>query len=87
MERIEVYKLIDGERDYQDTRWNATSTTSKNVHSVEEWYLYIGDYVEEAKHILCREARQTADPKAMAIMRKVAALVVSAIEQHGAPPR
>ena len=49
--RQEVYKLIDGERAYQQHKWNET-TSSKGHHSVEEWFMYIEDYVNEAKHIL-----------------------------------
>ena len=87
MERSKVYELIDGERTYQVSRWNPDTTTSKNEHSVEEWFLYIEDYVNEAKHILCRQSRQVADPQAMAIMRKVAAMAVAAMEEHVTPAR
>ena len=87
MPREQVYALIDGERAYQAARWNENTTTSKGDHSLEEWFMYIEDYVNEAKHILSREARQTSDPKAQAIMRKVAALAVSAMENLGAPAR
>lgn len=82
-----VYDAIDSERAYQDSLWNSDTTTSEGEHSLEEWYVYIEDYVNEAKHILTREARQTADPKALAIMRKVGGMAVAAMEQHGAPRR
>lgn len=85
--RREVYDAIDSERAYQDSRWNASTTVTEGKHSLEEWFVYIEDYVSEAKHILCREARQTADLKALAIMRKVASMAVCAMEQHGAPRR
>ena len=82
--RQEVYGAIDGERIYQNSRWNPETTTSDGRHSLEEWYMYIEDYVNEAKHILSRLPRQEADPKALHIMRKVAAMAVCAMEQHGA---
>jgi hypothetical protein len=87
MKRNDVYKIIDGERKYQDARWNSSTTTSEGFHSLEEWFVYIEDYVTEAKHILSRNARQESDPLARSIMRKVAAMAVCAMEQHGAPPR
>lgn len=87
MERREVYLLIDGERHYQDQRWNDSTTTSGGRHSWEEWFTYIADYAREAQHILSRMPKQEADPIAGAIMRKVAAMSVCAMEQLGAPPR
>jgi hypothetical protein len=82
MKRQDVYRLIDGERDYQDKKWNPSTTTSDGIHSVEEWLVYIEDYVNEAKHILARESKDVADIRAMNIMRKVAAMAVCAMEQH-----
>lgn len=87
MERNEVYKAIDSERDYQDLRWNEDTTVSKNIHTLEDWYMYIEDYLNEAKHILSREARQDANPKALDIMRKVSAMAVCAMEAHGVNQR
>jgi len=87
MERTKVYELIDGEREYQDKRWTSETTTSRGLHTPEEWFMFIEDYVSEAKHILSREARQTATPKAMAIMRKVGAMAVCAMEQIETPGR
>lgn len=85
--RKEVYEAIDSERDYQDSRWNPETTTSCNVHSFEDWFTYIEDYVSEAKHLLSRVPRQESDPVALDIMRKVAGMSVCAMEEHGAPKR
>jgi len=85
--REEVYKAIDSERDYQESRWNESTTVSKNIHSFEDWITYMEDYLSEAKHLLSRQARQDADPKVCHIMRKVLAMGVNALEQHGAPHR
>ena len=85
--RIEVYKAINSERDYQESRWNAETTVSENIHSFEDWIVYMEDYLAEAKHLLARSARQDADPKCCHIMRKVLAMGVNALEQHGAPLR
>jgi hypothetical protein len=79
--RSQVYAALDSERDYQDSRWNG------GKHTIEEWIIYIEDYLAEAKHILAREATQTAVPKSVHIMRKVTAMGVACMEQHGAPRR
>ena len=85
--RQQVFDLINGEREYQNSRWNENTTASKGIHSPEEWFMYIEDYVNEAKHILSRENVQSAYPKAMAIMRKVASMAVCAMEQIETPVR
>ncbi len=85
--RAEVYAAIDGEREYQDRRWNADTTTSEGKHSLEEWIVYMEDYLAEAKHILSRTAWQDGQSKALDAIRKVTALGVACMEQHGAPQR
>lgn len=85
--RAEVYAAIDGERTYQDSRWNAETTTSEGKHTFEEWIVYIEDYLAEAKHVLSRHPAQTAQPTVANIMRKVATMCVACMEQHGAPKR
>jgi len=85
--RQEVYDAIDSERAYQESRWNKNTTVSENIHSFEDWIMYMEDYLAEAKHLLSRSPRQDADPQACHIMRKVLAMGVNALEQHGAPQR
>ena len=87
MTRAEVYKWVDGERDYQDSRWNLQTTESHGVHSYEEWIMYMEDYLAEAKHALSREARQDTNFKVGNIIRKVTAMGVACMEQNGAPSR
>jgi hypothetical protein len=83
--RAEVFAALESERAYQ-AKWE-TESESKGLHSLEEFFVYMRDYIDEAQHILSRRARQEAFPKALDIMRKVAALGVAAMEQHGAPQR
>lgn len=85
--RTEVYKAIDSEREYQDSRWNPETTTNGGRHSLEEWFTYMEDYIREAQHVLSRFNAQTAQKGALDIMRKVTTLGVAAMEQHGAPLR
>jgi hypothetical protein len=85
--RSEVYAAIDSERAYQESRWNASTTTSEGKHSLSEWIAYMEDYLSEMKHLLARTAKQKAYPEAVHIMRKVTTMGVAAMEQHGAPRR
>lgn len=87
MEREKVYFLIDGERAYQNERWNEGTTASGGIHKPEEWVMYMEDYLNEAKHILSRENVQSSYPKAMEIIRKVTAMGVAAMEQIDTLPR
>lgn len=87
MKREDVYHLIDGERNYQDGRWNEKTTTSKGLHSPTEFLVYMKDYIEEALHHLSRNPEQTAKPFALNNIRKIAGMAVSCMEQHGAPER
>lgn len=85
MERSEVYKAVDSERDYQVSLWSMTET--KGLHSVTEFIAYVEDYLAEAKHIVAREKKILAYPKALPIIRKCAAMLVSCMEQHGVEKR
>ena len=88
MNREDVYKLIDGERDYQDSKWNPETTLSGGKHqSPEEWITYMEDYLAEAKHFLARESHTVSYSKAMDNIRKVTALGVAAMEQIETKPR
>ncbi len=82
-EREEVYQVIDGERDYQESRWNISTTNTAGNHSVTEFLVYMRDYVEEALHHVSRHADPGASDIALNSVRKVAALGVACMEQHG----
>ena len=86
MEREEVYRLIDGERDYQDNTWVARRTadgTPDEEKPVAEWINYIEYHLSKAKERVYHLDTQAA----LAEIRKVTALGVRAIEIHGAPQR
>jgi hypothetical protein len=86
MERKEVYKRIDGERDYQDKTWVARRTkdgTPDEEKSVAEWIIYIENHLLKAKHAVY----YLDTNRALAEVRKVAALAVRAMEIHGCPER
>lgn len=87
VDRAEVYAAIDGEREYQAVRWSEDITCTGGRHSVTEFLVYMRDYAEEALHNVSREADPGASEKALHWVRKVAALGVACMEQHGAPRR
>lgn len=83
--RSEVYAALDGERAYQDKLW--VTNNYAHQHSIEEWAIYIEDYLDELKHIVARSAAPECYEKANHIMRKVTAMGVACMEQNGAPKR
>jgi hypothetical protein len=88
MDRKQVYKLIDGERKYQDEKWNANTTETGGKHdSPVEWSSFMQQYLREADAILAHNSRQVSYPKAMDIIRKVTAMGVAAMEQIDTPAR
>ncbi len=85
--RQEVYEAIDSERDYQERRWTPETTTSGGQHSIEAWVVYLQDYLTECIHQLSRNGRPMANDLALDTIRKLAAMCVACMEQHGAPKR
>lgn len=94
-----VYRAIDSERIYQDARWGrvdkivpgappitGSSTLGEGVgnRSLDEFVLYMSGYMAD----LVKIASHTNDPREkLAFVRKVTALGVACMEQHGAPFR
>ncbi len=87
LKREEVYKIIDGERDYQDSRWGNTRSDDRpgnGERSTDEFALYILGYTND----LVDKASHFGDPNVkLDIVRKIAALAVACMEWNGAPPR
>ena len=92
-ERKEVYEALDSERDYQDVRWGDTlSGNNLPIHSlqkggdrsVDEWILYIKGYSDDLVHL---GSHFNDTPDKLEFVRKVGAMCVACMEQHGAPKR
>lgn len=85
--REEVYKIIDSEREYQDSKWGTTLSGGRpgdGWRSVDEFVTYIVGYSNE----LLQVASHYGDTQAkLELVRKIAGLTVACMEQHGAPPR
>jgi hypothetical protein len=79
MIREEVYKLIDGERDYQNTKW---SSPPDLLHTPTEFILYIDDYVRQGISQATRNTNPEATQICLDTIRKIAALAVACMEQH-----
>jgi hypothetical protein len=98
-ERERAYSAIDSERTYQDKRWGrvrekigddkmltGSSTLGQGVgnRSLDEFVLYMEGYLRDLVHL----ASHTNDPAPkLEFVRKVTALGVACMEQHGAPMR
>ena len=81
MGRSEVYNHINSERQYQDSRWrNGKSDFEKDT---SEWVTYIEHHLNKAKN----KIYELDNDKALAEIRKVAALAVRCLEIHGCPKR
>lgn len=86
MERTEIYKRINGERDYQDANWGTRRQmdgTPDEEKPVAEWVNYIEYHISKAKE----KIYHLDTVGATAELRKVAALAVRAMEIHGCPER
>lgn len=86
--RAEVYQVLDGERAYQDTRWNRDTTATGGQHeSLADWLMYQRRYIALAEEALSTKGEPEATQEALHMLRKVTALGVAAMEQLGAPRR
>lgn len=72
-----VYQSIDSERDYQDTKHH-------HDHSILEFAVFMRTYLEE---LFSEATHASVRDRALETMRKVVALGVACMEQHGAPHR
>ena len=91
MERKEVYKVIDTERNYQDSFWNGTKSSQQPSNApnsmertIDEFALYVARYSNK----LVEVCGTTDYPKEkLEVFRKIAALCVACGEQHSLPKR
>lgn len=81
MNRQEVYRIIDNERDYQDGIWGPQHDKH---HEVESYVLYMEDYLNKARHEL---SHKSGVYSGLDMLRKVVALGIACFESHGVPER
>jgi hypothetical protein len=82
LQRTDVYKCLDGERDYQDEKWG-TDGTPDIEKPVAEWINYMEFHLAKAKE----KVYYLKTEEALEELRKVTALGVRAMEIHGCPER
>lgn len=89
MTRTEVYKLIDGERDYQDKTWPVEAYGKGNNVSAspEGFLLVIEKLLADARTAWVTTPLPKDSEEAMKFIRKIGGTAVRAMEQHGAPAR
>lgn len=88
--RTQVYAALDSEREYQNSRWCRTDsekTAGHNPHSVTEWLTYMRYYIDKGIEKATISNDPDASNQALEFARKVSALGVVCMEQHGAPLR
>lgn len=86
--RQEVYRVIDGERDYQEMRKKRDGThPTDRDHTPEEYLVYMKVYLDKAFEISTITWGADAPEKTLDFIRKVTALGVAAMEGNGAPER
>lgn len=86
MKRELVYQRIDEERAYQEAcrtacKWQPAEGKPPECHLV-----YMRQYLDRAEKAVLLSANQNR-PEVLANIRKVAALAVACMEQHGCPQR
>lgn len=86
IDRKEVYEAVDSERDYQEERWGSQDgpDAGTNGHTVDEFALYMLSYSQDLAKLA---ATTRGDGPKLDFVRKVTALGVACMEQHGAPKR
>lgn len=85
--RPEVYKAIDSERDFQDS-FVLPERQYYQTHTLGEFILIINQYAHQAMQNWTHHGEDIDGfPPSLHEVRKVAALAVRAMEQHGAPHR
>lgn len=81
MTREEVYRVIDGERKYQDWKWGSIED---RPHEVGAWIALMENLLEDARRAW---GCSRSDMPALDELRKLVAVGVACMEQHGVPGR
>jgi hypothetical protein len=85
--RADVYAAIDGERDYQD-HFVIPTRDYWTTHTLGEFILMINQYAHQAMQKWTHHADSApGNEPSLHEVRKIAALAVRCMEQHGAPRR
>lgn len=81
--RDEAFDVVDGELDYQEERWNSSTTPTEGQHTVAEFCLYMEHYLQEARKFLSTQGEPKASEDGLDFIRKVTAMGVNCMMQNG----
>jgi hypothetical protein len=97
--RADVYKAIDGERDYQG-KWECCGVESRGKHETGAFIVFMEHYLQEARRLESTLENggnnrafsypangERREEGSLDFVRKVTALGVACMEQNGAPER
>lgn len=82
MERNDVYKAIDSERDYQEAKWGGKSNDEGKT--VESFMVYMMHYLNLSYAAV---STMSGHDEALEQLRKVVGIGVACFERHGVPFR
>lgn len=82
MKRSTVYKLIDGERKYQNEIGGA-----KRVLPIEGEIILLQTYLRKAENAYTETFGDSKELSTMDVIRKLAGICVRCMENHETPPR
>lgn len=80
--REDVYRIIDGERDYSDGIWESEDKVDSEK-SVAEWLVYMRYHLDQAFN----DVYMMSDECAMSQVRRIAGLAVACMEYNEVSPR
>ena len=78
MKREDVYKIIDSERDYQESQW------AGHNHEVGAYLTMLRYYLTDAERAW---TKNNGDGPALDVIRKIGSIAVACMEEHGVEKR
>src|SRR4051812_11953230 len=85
--RTDVYAAVDSERDYQD-QFVLPERQYYQTHTLGEFIVMLNSYARKAEDSWTHHKdKLDGFPESLHEVRKIAALAVRCMEQHGAPKR
>lgn len=85
--RAKVYLAIQGERDYQDSLGPDRVSVPRHKHEICEEIVMMRQYLNKAEQEWTSNPGKIGDEKTLHQIRKVTAMGVRCLENHGAPER
>ena len=83
MKREDVFTLINGERAYQDSKWDTGRPLSDQKTPVAAWLLYIEEHLNQAKAMIY----YLREDQSLEQVRKITALGVACMENNNTEAR